>query len=56
LTTYYLMRARDPDCGSLTYRYWVVTGSPDTTGSKYTGARCGSDPLVDIVIEVTWKQ
>lgn len=48
--TYYLMRGRDVDCGSVTYRFWTVTGSPDTTGSQYVGSKCGSSPLTDIVI------
>jgi hypothetical protein len=53
--THYLMRARDPDCVTQpTYVYWTVTGAPDTTGSHYAGSRCGVDPLVDIVVEVTW--
>lgn len=56
-TTYYLMRARDPDCVSQpTYRFWTVTGTPDMTGSLYTGPRCGVSPLVEIVVEITWKQ
>lgn len=51
---YYKMRGRDPDCGTLTYRTWVVTGGPDFAGALYTGARCGGSPLVDVVVESTW--
>lgn len=46
----YVMMARDPDCGSPTYRTWVVYGRPDTTGALYTGTRCGASPLVDIQV------
>jgi hypothetical protein len=57
LTTHFLMRARDPDCGSQpTYVYWAVVTTPDTTGAQYSGSRCGGSPLVDIVVEITWKQ
>ncbi len=56
VTTYFLMRARDPDCVSQpTYVYWKVTGTPDSTGSQYTGSRCGVHPLVEIVVQQTWK-
>lgn len=48
--TYYVMRGRDVDCVGLTYRYWVVVGSADTTGSQYTGAKCGVSALQDIII------
>jgi hypothetical protein len=51
---YYKMRGRDPDCGTLTYRTWVVTGGPDFAGALYTGARCGVSPLIDVVVESTW--
>lgn len=48
-TPYYLMRARDPDCGPQpSYVEWVVDGVPDGTGVRYTGARCGVSPLEDI--------
>lgn len=57
LTTYFLMRARDQDCVSQpTYVNWVVTGTPDSTGAHYGGSKCGANPLVDIVVEQTWKQ
>lgn len=48
--TVYYMRGRDADCGTLTYRYWSVSGSPDWTGSGYTGIKCGATPLADIVL------
>jgi len=51
--TYYLMRARDPDCGPITYRFWV-TNTPDPLAAQYSGARCGANPLVDIVIDRQW--
>jgi hypothetical protein len=57
LTTHFLMRARDPDCGPQpSYVYWAVINTPDTTGAQYTGSRCGPNPLVEIVVEITWKQ
>jgi hypothetical protein len=57
VTTYFLMRARDPDCVTQpTYVYWKVTGTPDSTGSQYAGSRCGVHPLVEIVVQQTWKQ
>lgn len=57
VTTYFLMRARDPDCvGQPAYVYWKVTGTPDSTGAQYSGSRCGGSPLVEIVVEHTWKQ
>lgn len=54
VVTYYKMRARDPDCGTLTYRTWIVTGTPDLTAALYAGARCGVSALVDIAVESTW--
>lgn len=56
ITTYYAMRAIDPDCGVLTYVAWVVTGSPDATGVQYTGPRCGATPLADITITAKWQE
>ena len=48
-TTYYFMRAQDPNClPTVTYRYWTVTGTPDTTGALYVGTRCGASPLTNI--------
>jgi hypothetical protein len=55
ITTYYAMRAIDPDCPTLTYVVWVVTGSPDATGAQYTGPRCGVSPLTDITITAKWQ-
>lgn len=47
---YYIMRARDPDCITPTYRTWTVVDNPDLDGSLYDGARCGATPLTDIVV------
>jgi hypothetical protein len=55
ITTYYGMRAIDPDCPTLTYVAWVVTGSPDATGAQYAGSRCGASPLTDITITAKWQ-
>jgi hypothetical protein len=55
ITTYYAMRAIDPDCPTLTYVTWVVTGSPDATGAQYAGSRCGASPLTDITITAKWQ-
>lgn len=55
VTTYYAMRAIDPDCPTLTYVTWVVTGSPDATGAQYAGSRCGASPLTDITITAKWQ-
>lgn len=52
--TYYLMRGRDVDCASLTYRSWVVTDSPDFSASQYSGTRCGVTALAEIIILETW--
>lgn len=52
---YYKMRARDPDCGSITYRSWVVTGSPDYTAASYSGTRCGGTALTDITVAFKWS-
>lgn len=49
-TIYYVMRGKDVDCGTVTYRVWRVSGSPDTTGSQYVGSKCGANPLTDIVV------
>lgn len=52
LTTFYIMRGRDVDCGTSppTYRVWTVTDEPDTTGAFYDGAKCGATALQDIVV------
>lgn len=44
------MRARDPDCAQLTYRYWNVFGGPDYAAAYYTGPKCGVNPLVEVVV------
>ena len=56
ITTYYAMRAIDPDCPTLTYVAWVVTGNPDSTGVQYVGPRCGASPLSDITITAKWQE
>lgn len=48
VTYYYIMRGIDPNCSSLTYRTWIVSGSPDITGSQYKGDKCGASPLTSI--------
>jgi len=53
---YFIMRGKDPDCGSPTYRFWTVTGTPDLTGASYSGTRCGATPLTDIVIVRKYTQ
>lgn len=55
LTTYYAMRAIDPDCPTLTYVSWVVQDSPDITGSQYTGPRCGASTLQNITVSAKWR-
>ena len=55
LTTYYAMRAVDPDCPTLTYVSWVVQDNPDLTGSLYAGPRCGASPLTAITVVHSWK-
>lgn len=42
----YLMIWSDPDCGSPTARYWYATFE-DTTGTEYTGPKCGATPIAD---------
>lgn len=56
INTYYAMRAKDPDCPTIKYVSWVVTGSPDATGAQYTGPRCGASPLTDITITAKWQE
>jgi hypothetical protein len=50
MATIYTMRGRDPDCATITYRTWRVSGSPDFSGTYYSGSRCGATPLSDITI------
>lgn len=47
--SYYAMRGRD----NTGYKTWVATGSPDTTGSQYTGQISGT--MQDIVILQSWS-
>jgi hypothetical protein len=44
------MRARDPDCAQLSYRYWNVSGEPDYAAAYYTGPKCGVNPLVEVTV------
>ena len=53
-TTYFAMRAVDVDAPTLTFRTWVVKGSPDTTGALYSGAKSGSNPLSNIQVAAQW--
>lgn len=53
-TRFYLMRGKDIDCVSTTYRVWVVREIPDTDAIFFSGIKCGSSPLSDIVIASTW--
>lgn len=55
VTNYYKMRGKDVDCVSLTYRTWVVSGSPDPTGALYVGSRCGVTPFAEVVIAEAWQ-
>ncbi len=47
---FYIMRGRDVDCGTPTYRIWSVTDEPDITGTFYSGPKCGASALSDIVV------
>jgi hypothetical protein len=53
-SNYYAMRGVDVDALSLTYRSWVVSGSPDITGALYTGDKSGSSPLTNIQVVAQW--
>lgn len=54
ITKYFLMRGVDVDCPGLTYRTWIVTDQSDPTASLYSGPKCGSSPLSQIVIAAKW--
>lgn len=54
LKLYYKMRGQDVDCGSLTYRTWIVADIPDFSASQYHGARCGVTPLAFVVVVEKW--
>lgn len=54
-SNYYLMRAVDPDAATLTYRTWIVTGSPDANGAQYTGVKSGNNALTNIVVMANWS-
>lgn len=51
---YFLMSGKDVDCGTVTYRVWVVTGLPDTFGAQYVGSKCGATALADVIVCHTW--
>jgi hypothetical protein len=51
---YYVMRGVDADAVSLTYRTWIVSGVPDTTGASYAGPKSGGSPLTNIVVKFSW--
>jgi hypothetical protein len=53
-TPYYAMRGVDADAGTLTYRSWVVSDSPDLTGALYGGTKSGGSPLTNIQIVAKW--
>ena len=53
---YYVMRGRDIDCVPVTYRTWTVINTPDTTGVQYSGPKCGSNPLTDIVVTYSYTR
>lgn len=56
-TKYYLMRARDANAGGVTYRSWVVFGSPDFTASRYTGTYSGgSINFTDVTVAQQWMK
>lgn len=56
IVTYYVMRAKDPDCGTTTYVTWVVQDSPDTDASEYIGSKCGMNSLEDIIVLFKYSQ
>lgn len=49
-TTYFIMRGKDVDCLTTTYRTWKVADTPDTTGAQYVGTKCGLTNLADIIV------
>lgn len=50
-TVKYFMRARDPDCVGVVYRYWTADDAPDSTAAFYASTRCGATPLTDIIVQ-----
>ncbi|MCZ2224610.1 MAG: hypothetical protein LC122_13375 [Chitinophagales bacterium] len=48
--TYFIMRGRDVDCPTITYRTWKVQDTPDSTGAQYSGTKCGPTNLADIIV------
>lgn len=56
-TKYYLMRAKDANTGSITYRSWIVFGYPDYAVERYTGAYSGgSINFTDVTVVSQWKK
>lgn len=55
-TTYFIMRGKDIDCVGVVYRFWTVTGSPDTDASEYAGVKCGATALQDIIVVFKYTQ
>lgn len=55
IITYYMMRWLDVDCVTPTYRVWVVTDTPDPTGTEYVGTKCGGTAISGAVIAATWQ-
>lgn len=55
-TTYFIMRGKDVDCVGTVYRFWTVTGSPDTDASEYAGVKCGISSLQDIIVVFKYTQ
>lgn len=53
---YFLMRGKDVDCITTTYKFWTVTGAPDTDASEYVGAKCGASALQDIIVVFKYTQ
>ncbi len=54
MATIFRMRGLDPDCATVTYRYWDSPNQPDFSGASYVGPRCGATPLSDITIVNSW--
>lgn len=45
----YVMGWNDPDCGSPTLRSWIATFE-DTTGTQYSGPKCGATPITNAFV------
>jgi hypothetical protein len=55
LTKYYMMRWKDVDAVTLTYRTWTVTTNPDPTGIQYTGPKSGGTAISGAVVASSWE-